>query len=468
MTRSVVANPNVTPGRYPRQTFRFLEILPGAAVWLTLLAPFALSYTFPLFITTSIIVFDVFWLQKSLQTAYSLLRGWFVLRANLRRDWKQQLDMSLAARRGADDTQIIDWRDVYQAVIFPTYKEEEAILEASIGSVAEADYPVERKILVLATEARDAENARRVAAHLKEKFADRFALFLVTEHPDGIVGEVKGKGANATWAAKELVAEMSRRSIDLDRVIVTTADADTRFYKQYLQCLTYMYATTPDRTRCSYQPVATFTNNIWEASMVARVLALQTTFWQMVESTRDWRLITFSTHAMSLKTLDDMDYWCTTVVNEDSRQFYRAYFRYGGNFRAIPLFLPVYMDAVHLGSFHDTMKKPLPPTAALGVRRRTYALRRAGGFAPPRDTRAVANFARLEAGQRTLFLGYSGFFHHGRRLAAGFAQPHLRPAGRRLQFSLCDESPSDDHLGRHPLLQFRFFPNAAAAACPTE
>ena len=356
MKRLIIADPNVNPRRYPREIFRLLEILPGAAVWLTLLAPFLLSYRFPLFITTSIIIFDVFWLMKSLQTAVSLLRGWFILRANLRRDWHQQLELSLAARSGPEDTDIIDWREVYQAVIFPTYKEEEAILEASIGSVADADYPTDRKILVLATEARDSENARKVAAHLKEKFAHRFSLFLVTEHPDGIVGEVKGKGANATWAAKELVTEMGKRHIDLAKVVVTTADADTRFYKGYLQCLTYMYSTTPDRTRCSYQPVATFTNNIWEASMIARVLALQTTFWQMVESTRDWRLITFSTHAMSLQTLDDMDYWCTTVVNEDSRQFYRAYFRYAGQFRAIPLFLPVYMDAVHLGSFRATMK----------------------------------------------------------------------------------------------------------------
>ena len=356
MKRLIVANPNTNPRRYPKSVFRILEILPGAAVWLTLLAPFLLSYTFPLFITTSIIIFDVFWLLKSLQTAYSLLRSWFMLKANLRRDWQQQLDMSLAARRSDDDTEIIDWREVYQAVIFPTFKEEEAILEASIGSVADADYPVDRKILVLATEARDSENARLVAGRLQAKFAHRFALFLVTEHPDGIIGEVKGKGANATWAAKELVSEMNRREISLDRVVVTTADADTRFYTHYLQCLTYMFSTTPDRTRCSYQPVATFTNNIWEASMISRVLALQTTFWQMVESTRDWRLITFSTHAMSLKTLDDMNYWCTTVVNEDSRQFYRAYFRYAGHFRAIPLFLPVYMDAVHLGSFRATMK----------------------------------------------------------------------------------------------------------------
>ena len=329
---------------------RLLEILPGAAVWTALLLPFLLSFTFPLFVTVSVIIFDVYWLQKSLQTAWMLLSGYRQLRRNMQTDWQEQLHLSEKM------SEVIPWREVYQAVIFPTYKEEEAILEASIISVAAADLSPDRKILILATEGRDAENARRIAASLKKKFAGQFAFFLVTEHPDGMLGEVKAKGANATWAAKELVTEVTKRGIPLDRVVVTTADADTRFPQSYFQCLTYMYATTPDRTRCSYQPIAAFLNNIWDAPMLSRVLAFQTTFWQMVESIRDYRLITFSTHAMSLETLKEMNYWSTDIVNEDSRQYYRAFFRFHGQFRSIPLFLPVYMDAVHVDRFRDTVK----------------------------------------------------------------------------------------------------------------
>jgi hypothetical protein len=356
MQSLAIADPNVNPRRYSRGWFRALEIIPGVAVWFALLAPFILSYSFPLLVTGSIIVFDVYWLQKSLQTAFSLLFGYTRLRRNLKRDWQHQLDLSVTAIAEGNLDGAIDWRQLYQTVIFTTYREEEAILDASIKSFADAHYPTERKILVLATEGRDAANASALATHLQQKYAASFGEFIVTEHPDGIVGEVKGKGANATWAAKQLVTRMGERGIPLEHVVVTTADADTRFFARYFQCLAYMYSTTPDRVHCSYQPVASFINNIWKASMVSRVLAIQTTFWQMVESTRDYRLITFSTHAMSLQTLKDMDYWCTSVVNEDSRQFYRAYFRYHGNFRAIPLFLPVYMDAVHVSSFRGTLK----------------------------------------------------------------------------------------------------------------
>jgi hypothetical protein len=45
------------------------------------------------------------------------------------------------------------------------------------------------------------------------------------------------------------------------------------------------------------------------------------------------------------------------VVNEDSRQFWRAYFRYDGNHHVIPIFVPVYMDAVLADSFWETIKE---------------------------------------------------------------------------------------------------------------
>lgn len=350
------ANPNTNPERYDPFWFRFLEILPGATVWIALIGPFLLSPFFPLPVTLFVIIFDVYWLLKSLETAYSLFWGYRRMRKHLAINWQNLLDESLNHRTGPNDQEILDWRDIYQTVIYTTYKEEEAIIEASIRSVAEANYPKERKILVLGTEGRDSKNARPIAESLHKKYAKHFYKFIVTEHPDGIAGEVKAKGANAAWAAKELVRQVESDGIPLEHIVVTTADADCRFIPQYFQALTYMYITTPDRIQTGYQPIATFLNNIWDATPISRIMAIQTTFWQMAESIRDYRMLTFSTHAMSLRTLKDINFWCTSVVNEDSRQFHRAFFHYKGHFRAVPLFLPVHMDAVHVDSFIGTMK----------------------------------------------------------------------------------------------------------------
>lgn len=353
----IPANPNISPRRYSPFWFRFWEIVPGVSVWIALLSPFLLAVYIPLYVTIFIIMFDVLWLQKAVFSAGLLYNGYRRMKKNLVTDWKK-LNQKLSALSSSEKKEkgLIDPQDVYHAILLTTYKEEEAILDSSIRSVVEADYDPKKKILILATEGRDAEQARLIAKHLKEKYGQHFFLFMVTEHPNGIVGEVKGKGANADWAARELTKQVEKRHITLENVILSTADADSRFVRPYFQCLTYNYASNPDRVHCSYQPIATFLNNIWEAPMISRVIAFSTTFWQLTESIRDYRLLTFSTHAMSLRTLVDIDYWCTSVVNEDSRQFFRAYFHYHGNFRAIPLFMPVYMDAVHVKNFLGTMK----------------------------------------------------------------------------------------------------------------
>jgi hypothetical protein len=350
------ANPNTEPRRYSHFWFRFLEIVPGTLVWGAILAPFILSFYFPLVITLFIIVFDVYWLQKSLITAANLWSGYQHLKKNLGTNWNQKLkELHLTSKSEMKKKNILDPDEIYHAIIFATYKEEEAILQSSIESILKTTFPLKRTILVLATEARDAENARLIAASLHKKFASKFMDFLVTEHPADLVGEVKGKGANVSWAAHELTKQIDALGITYDSVIVSTADADTQFHPNYLSCLSYYYATTQDRVHTAYQPIATFFNNIWSAPMLSRVMAFSTTFWQLAESIRSYRLITFSTHAMSLQTLVDINYWSTSVVNEDSRQFFRAYFHYKGNFRSIPLFMPVYMDAVYVKGVGKTL-----------------------------------------------------------------------------------------------------------------
>lgn len=352
-----VANPNVTPKRYSHFWFRFFEIFPGAVVWTALIAPFILAHYVPLVVTIFIILFDVYWLLRSVSYAWILVGGYRKLKRNLAKNWGTELHkLDGLAEADKERIGILDWQKIYHAIIVTTYKEEQAILESSIDSIVNAQYPKDHVLVILATEERDSENAQRISANLKERYKGKFFRFMVSEHPDGIVGEVKAKGANATWAAKILTKEMNELGIPLEHVIVSTADADTRFPTQYFACLSYNYAVTPDRTQASFQPIATFFNNIWQAPMLSRVLAFGTTFWHLVESMRSYRLLTFSTHATSLKTLKEIDYWCTSVVNEDSRQFFRSFFKFHGKFRVVPLFIPIYMDAVHVENYWDTIR----------------------------------------------------------------------------------------------------------------
>jgi hypothetical protein len=74
----------------------------------------------------------------------------------------------------------------------------------------------------------------------------------------------------------------------------------------------------------------------------------------MMQQERPEQLETFSSHSMPLKTLIDVGY-PHNVVSDDSRIFWRAYFTYQGNYKVVPLYYPVSMDAVLADSSLRTM-----------------------------------------------------------------------------------------------------------------
>jgi hypothetical protein len=75
----------------------------------------------------------------------------------------------------------------------------------------------------------------------------------------------------------------------------------------------------------------------------------------MIESVRHERLVTFSSHSMSLTALLDVGKWQSDIISEDSAIFWQCYCRYGGKYYTIPLFLPVSMDATLADTTWRTM-----------------------------------------------------------------------------------------------------------------
>lgn len=327
-----------------RWFYRALEILPGALAWLALLIPVVFTFIAPMAVIIFMIFFDIYWFFKTLVMAGHLIVGYRLYQKNLNYDWSDQYQ------------KLPDWQtsSLHHAVIFAIYKEPYEIVEASVESVVKNDFPHQQLIVVVATEARAGQHSALIRQKLTQKYSTTFGHFMTTTHPDR-PGELKAKGANVTWAAKKLVEWSKIKKLNPSQIIVSTADADSRFHTSYFSALSIKYLETPTGDRQSYQPIPVFTNNIWQAPAISRILAFGSTFWQLIESTRPWRLITFSTHAMTLKTLIDINFWDITIVNEDSRQFWRAYFHYHGQHRVIPLYLPIYMDAVLADNFIKTL-----------------------------------------------------------------------------------------------------------------
>ena len=75
-----------------RKLYRFLEILPGLAVWLTLVLIVVLSFLAPFFVALFIIAFDIYWLIKTIYLSLHMRAAYNKLRVNLKINWLERLN----------------------------------------------------------------------------------------------------------------------------------------------------------------------------------------------------------------------------------------------------------------------------------------------------------------------------------------------------------------------------------------
>lgn len=325
---------------------RFYEILPGALAWSTLILMVLFSWALPTAVSVFIILFDIYWLLKTVYLSLHLRATFADMKAVMKKNWLAELEV-----HNGDD-----WEKIEHLVVFPMYKEPYEVVKESFGSLHHANYLKEKMMVVLAIEERAGEFAKDVAEKIKKDFEGRFGKFLITVHPADIPGEIPGKGGNETWAVKEAKKLLIDGKIDPENVLVSSFDVDTQIFPEYFSRLTYMFLNSEDRLRAIYQPVPFFTNNVYDSPAIARVISFSSTFWQMMQQARPERLTSFSSQSIPLKALLDMDFWNTDVVSEDSRIFWQGYLTYHGNFRVVPLHYPVSMDANVAHTLWGTLK----------------------------------------------------------------------------------------------------------------
>ncbi|HSX02339.1 MAG TPA: hypothetical protein VLI05_03415 [Candidatus Saccharimonadia bacterium] len=386
-----------------RSVVRALEILPGLVSWLLLAAPIILSLFEPVVIAYFIIAFDLYWMMKSFRLSFNLIRGYNQLHAAQRVDWNGRLqwladpnkylvqteaELEAFAQRHPSSRwpwwhgprkvqrQLVQLRDdrtelvrlcahqrlllapeqLYHAVILAVLNEPREILEPSIKALAEVDYPTKQLILIIAYEERGGAATEALAQQLIKQYGSKFFFAKAIKHPDGMPGEIHGKGGNITFAGRQLTEEIRARNIHPERVVVTTFDSDHRASANYFSYLSYLYASDPNRVRKSFQPIPMFYNNIWDAPAPMRVIATGNSFWILMETMRPHRLRNFAAHAQSLAALIATDYWSVTSPVEDGHQFWRTYFAYDGDHEVVPVFTPIYQDAVLAGTYAQTIR----------------------------------------------------------------------------------------------------------------
>ncbi len=320
-------------------------MVPGALSWGIIILLVILSVVCPIASAIVIITFDFYWIIRTVYLTTLLIMAHHQLSRQKGRDWLE-LCLRLDTRRG--------WADLHQLVIFPVCSEGLEVLRPSLQALNASHYPKEKLIVVVAFEARNAR-AHENALTLENEFGSCFGAYLSTFHPDGLPGESRTKGANATWAAKAAKELIEARGIGCGHVIVSCFDADTCVDPEYFGCLSYHFLVSDKPHQASYQPMPVYNNNIWQAPSFARLVEISSSFCQMIESMRLEKFVTFSSHSMSFKTLVEVDYWPKNMVSDDSVIYWKGFLHYNGDYRVVPLYITVSMDVAYAHNIWRTM-----------------------------------------------------------------------------------------------------------------
>jgi hypothetical protein len=341
-----------TPWR--RLGTRALEILPFALAFALITSLVWGSIWLPVPLVIMLLGFDFYWAWRSINNGVHAVRGYRAMKAAARIDWKQKYRAETfgppAVREGT-----LAWEDVYHLVIIPTYKESLEKLRATLGKLAETDVASEKLLVVIATEAADADAPARYE-QLEAEFARSFLAMACTVHPSDIAGEVRGKSSNEAWAAKHAKRLFcDQMGYDLDAMTVTSCDADTLFHPRYFSALTYEFAMDRRRYRRFWQGPIFYYNNVWDVPAPLRIGNSLGGINHLAKLMRKHTvLFPQSTYSLSMRMCHDVGYWDVDVVPEDWHMFLKCFFALDGEPDVKPILLPVGNDGVRAHSYMGT------------------------------------------------------------------------------------------------------------------
>lgn len=360
--------------------YRLFEILPAILSYGFVLTLVVLSIFNPLWAAAYLLVIILTTFIKSLGIAVRTIQGYGRLKKAQRVNWQRRLDDIEKIQETGKLPARLDhqWRysyhkvnldtvlenpasypsakDIYNAVIIATYNESLDILEPTLQSVLDTSFPNQKTIVVMAYEERGGDYIEANVKALKAKFGSEFFAFHLVKHPKDLPNEVIGKGGNITFAGQFLKKWLKKKKIKYEDVIVTTLDSDNRPHTQYFSYVTYEYILRPDRQRLSFQPIALFLNNIWDIPAPMRVVATGNSFWNIISSMRPHTLRNFASHSQGMKPLVEMNFWSVRTIVEDGHQYWRSYFHFDGRYNVIPIYVPVYQDAVLSDTYLKTLR----------------------------------------------------------------------------------------------------------------
>jgi cellulose synthase/poly-beta-1,6-N-acetylglucosamine synthase-like glycosyltransferase len=310
--------------------------------WILITFPLWLSPFHPAVVAYFIICFDLYFLYKSVGTAYFATISYVKILSYDKIPFHRKV---LNIKKSAD---------IQHFIVIPNYKEPIYKLEDTIDAIVKSDYPHKNMHIVLAFESREDE-AKEKERKLREKYKERFkdiisAYHILLDH------EAPGKASNQTFACKIVEEYVTEKQYALEETIITICDADSRLPINYFSYLTFEFLRDKDNKYHFYWAPVLLYNNFWQLPFFVRMQATLSSLLRLAFVSQTDKLIHVSTYSTNLWLLKQVGYWDVDIIPEDWHIYYQAFFTFGDKVRTLPLYTISNGDAVYSGSLIKTMK----------------------------------------------------------------------------------------------------------------
>lgn len=329
---------------------RFLEIVPGFLAWIIIFGPAIGGLVAPSLVAYTLMFFLAYWFIKSFKAALFATAGYFKVREWEKTNWREKWKK--------DKTKTsLDYDKVKHVVIIPNYNESVGILSRTLDAFSrQKQIKMENLYLFLAMEER-AEGSKERAKKLIKKYKGHFGYLGYTMHPEGIVGEIKGKASNAAWGAKRAKEYLDRKGIDINSVTVTSCDSDAQFAPHYFATLSYHFAINENRYVRFWQSPIFWYNNIHKVPFPIRIVGTIGHAIHLSDLQEPNKLIfNYSCYSLSFVMLHKAGYWHTDIIPEDWHLFLQTFFNNEGKVEVEPIYVPTHIDAPEGATWFGSIK----------------------------------------------------------------------------------------------------------------
>jgi hypothetical protein len=297
-------------------------------------------------------------------------------------DWGYRLGQDITNFQSIQGSKYADFNGVLHIPIFAVYNESSEVVTRSLKSIFDANYPLDKMVVFISQEGRMGEefNSQIRSEIAQNKWLNTYNIsesdlqivyndkhnqlqysnpdwksikpnkkqltIVFTQHPDGLVGEIKGKASNEDWGGRQASLFVHSSKRDPDLTILTSLDADSRVGDNFFQMLSYRFCLTPDRQQAGFQPLPIYTNNFFDAHIFPRLVTVNTSIWYMILSSLSDELGFFANYAVPLQVLRKIDFWNREVIAEDSLLYAKCLVTFKGKFRVLPFYGTFEGDAV--------------------------------------------------------------------------------------------------------------------------